>query len=112
MMARGEVAMRGEIGVTTLAFGTDYPHPEGTWPTTGAWLNGAFSGQGVSEQDARLILGENAVRFYNLDRAQLQEAANRIGPTVEDILVPDTAIDDKLQAWMDSRELGRSCAGI
>src|SRR5262249_39779344 len=29
-----DVAMRDEIGVDTIFFGRDYPHPEGTWPNT------------------------------------------------------------------------------
>lgn len=111
-ISRGEVAMRDAIGVQNLAFGTDYPHPEATWPTTRAWINGAFADQGVSEGDARLILGENAVRFYNLDQAQLQTVANEVGPTVEEVLVPQKTVTPELQAWMESRELLRDTAGI
>jgi predicted TIM-barrel fold metal-dependent hydrolase len=111
-ISRGEVAMRQEIGIENLAFGTDYPHPEATWPTTLAWLNGAFSGQGVSEQDARQILGENAVRFYNLDKTKLQAVANEVGPTVEDVLEPAKTVSPELQAWMESRELYRQTASV
>ena len=50
-----EVAMRHDIGVTQLMFGTDYPHPEGTWPNTHDWIRTAFDG--VPEAEARLILG-------------------------------------------------------
>ena len=36
---RGKSPMRHEIGVKdTIAFGRDYPHPEGTWPNTKDWL--------------------------------------------------------------------------
>jgi predicted TIM-barrel fold metal-dependent hydrolase len=31
---RAEVEMREEIGAGQLIFGSDYPHPEGTWPNT------------------------------------------------------------------------------
>ena len=112
MIARGEVALRGEIGVSTMGFGTDYPHYEGTWPTTKAWINAAFAGAGVTEEEARMILGENAIRFYGLDRAVLQTAANRCGPTVDGVLVPDATIDAEQLAWMESRELGRISAGV
>ena len=40
--------MRHEIGIETIAFGRDYPHPEGTWPTTKDYLRVAFDG--VPEQ--------------------------------------------------------------
>jgi energy-coupling factor transporter ATP-binding protein EcfA2 len=37
----------------------DYPHPEGTWPNTHDWIRDAFGDVPVDE--ARLILGENAI---------------------------------------------------
>ncbi len=79
-----EVAMRHEIGVTQLMFGTDYPHPEGTWPNTHDWIRTTFDG--VPEAEARLILGENAVNCYNLDRAHLEGIAARIGPSAAQLL--------------------------
>ena len=80
---KAEVEMRHEIGVETMLFGRDYPHPESTWPNTRDWWRDAFDG--VPEDELRLILGENAIRFLNLDRDRLVEIARRIGPTVEEI---------------------------
>ena len=90
---KAEVEMRHEIGVETIAFGRDFPHPEGTWPNTLDWLRDAFAG--VPEDELRLMLGENAIRVLGLDRARLAELAQRIGPTVDDILggSPDVAPD-------------------
>jgi hypothetical protein len=65
-------------------FGTDYPHPEGTWPNTLDWIRTAFAG--VPERDARCMLGENAVACYGLDRDALARIAERVGPSVEDVL--------------------------
>lgn len=80
---KAEVEMRREIGVETVSFGRDYPHPEGTWPHTREWLRDAFVG--VPDDEVRLMLGENAIEFLNLDRARLTEIAKRIGPTMEEI---------------------------
>jgi len=80
---KAEVQMRHEIGVETIAFGRDFPHPEGTWPHTRGWLRDAFAG--VPDDELRLMLGENAIRFLGLGRDRLAEIARRIGPTVEDI---------------------------
>ena len=80
---RAEVEMRHEIGLETILFGRDFPHPEGTWPQTREWLHDAFVD--VPTDDLRLMLGENAIRFFNLDRDRLAEIARRIGPSVEDI---------------------------
>ena len=75
--------MRHEIGVETIAFGRDYPHPESTWPHTREWLRDAF--EAVPDDELRLMLGENAIRFFGLDRERLAEIARRIGPTIEEI---------------------------
>lgn len=80
---KAEVQMRHEIGVESISFGRDYPHPESTWPHTREWLRDAF--EGVPDDELRLMLGENAIRFFDLDRARLMEIADRIGPTVEEI---------------------------
>jgi predicted TIM-barrel fold metal-dependent hydrolase len=80
---KAEVEMRHEIGVETILFGRDYPHPESTWPHTKDWLRDAFAG--VPDDELRLMLGENAIRFFDLDRARLAEIARRIGPTIEEL---------------------------
>ena len=80
---RAEVEMRHEIGMETVAFGRDYPHNESTWPNTKAWVRDAFGG--LSENELRLVLGENVIRFAGLDRRHLAEIASRVGPTVEEI---------------------------
>jgi predicted TIM-barrel fold metal-dependent hydrolase len=79
-----EVAMRDEIGIDRFMFGMDYPHPEGTWPNTLDWIRHSFAG--VTEPDARRMLGENAVECYRLDAAMLETVAEQIGPMPEDLL--------------------------
>lgn len=98
---KAEVGMRHEIGVETMLFGRDYPHPEGTWPHTSAWLRDAFAG--VPEDELRLMLGENAIRFLGLDRDRLIEIARRIGPTVEDLIGAEPDTPPELMASFDVR---------
>jgi predicted TIM-barrel fold metal-dependent hydrolase len=98
---RSEVQMRHEIGVEHMLFGTDYPHHEGTWPNTREWIKAAF--EGVPEDEARLILGENAVKLYGLDRAALAATAARVGPTVEEVLVEHHDVDEALIAHFHKR---------
>jgi predicted TIM-barrel fold metal-dependent hydrolase len=81
---RAEVAMRHELGIETVSFGRDYPHPEGTWPNTSEWLGDAF--RGLPADEVRLMLGENAIRFFGLDRAPLAAIAERIGPRIDDVI--------------------------
>jgi len=96
-----EVAMRHEVGLECITFGRDYPHPEGTWPNTKMWLRDLFIG--VPENEVRAILSENAIRALNLDGAHLDAIAERIGPTVEEILGPGPAVDPALIAHFDKR---------
>jgi predicted TIM-barrel fold metal-dependent hydrolase len=83
-ISRGEVEMRGEIGIENLLWGSDYPHPEGTWPYTDTCLQHAF--HGVPENETARILGQNALAFYDFDHAALQDIAARIGPTPEMVI--------------------------
>ncbi len=100
-MHKAEVEMRHEIGVEQILFGRDYPHPEGTWPNTPEWLRDAFAG--VPDDELRLMLGENAIRFFGLDRAPLETIAARIGPAVADLTGSGTAVDEELLAIFDGR---------
>lgn len=97
---RAELEDRDAIGVLNLMFGRDYPHPEGTWPNTREWLRAAFAG--VPEADARLILGENAVRCYGLDPKAVDAIAARVGPAVGEIL-GDHAVDAQLLDEFEKR---------
>lgn len=85
-MAPFEAAMRHEVGLHTIMWGTDYPHLEGTWPRTRLALRNTFAG--VPEPDVRVILGENAVRVFNLDLDVLRPIAQHIGPTPEELATP------------------------
>jgi hypothetical protein len=100
-MHKAEVEMRHEIGVEQILFGRDYPHPEGTWPNTPDWLRDAFAG--VAEDELRLMLGENAIRFFGLDRGPLEAIAERIGPRVVDVTGADATVDEELIAIFDGR---------
>jgi predicted TIM-barrel fold metal-dependent hydrolase len=75
---RPDLDMRAQIGLEKIMWGSDYPHPEGTWPQTQKYYRETFAG--LPEEDGRKILGENAVAFYGLDREKLQVVANDIGP--------------------------------
>ena len=85
-MARYEAAKHEEVGPHNLMWGSDYPHPEGTWPRTNLSLRNTFAA--IPESDVRLILGENALPVYGLDRAEMRQIADRIGPTQEEISRP------------------------
>lgn len=76
---RQDIDLRTVLGVDKLMWGSDFPHPEGTWPNTGDYYRETFAG--VPEADGRKILGENAVAWYGLDRARLQSIADEIGPS-------------------------------
>ena len=82
-MSANEIARRHEIGVDNVIWGNDFPHPEGTWPHTREWIRIRY--HDVPEEEARKILGLNALRCYHFDAATLQAVADRIGPTADEI---------------------------
>jgi predicted TIM-barrel fold metal-dependent hydrolase len=85
-LAPFEVALRHEVGLRNLMWGDDYPHVEGTWPWTG--LNLRYTFADVPEDEARLILGENAIEVYGFDREALHGTAARIGPLPSELASP------------------------
>jgi hypothetical protein len=64
-------------------WGTDYPHPEGTWPNTVERLRKDFGDVPVA--DTRKMLGETAARCYGFDVESLRPIAELIGPTADDL---------------------------
>ena len=83
-MPRSDADMRHEIGVRQLMWGSDYPHPEGSWPHTAPHLRETF--KGLPDDDIARMLGENAIEFYGFDRDALAAVAARIGPRREDFV--------------------------
>jgi hypothetical protein len=64
-------------------WGTDYPHPEGTWPNTIARLRSDFGDVPVG--DTQKMLGETAARCYGFDTEALRPIGDKIGPTPSDL---------------------------
>lgn len=77
-MPRSDADMRHEIGMEQMMWGSDYPHPEGTWPYTVEQMIETF--KGLPEDDVAAMLGGNAVEFYGFDGQAINEVAAEIGP--------------------------------
>ncbi|MEM7139557.1 MAG: amidohydrolase family protein [Actinomycetota bacterium] len=82
-MSKVELRRRYANGLDALMWGTDYPHPEGSWPNTVHRLETDFTE--IPVEETRLLLGLNAVRCYDLDLDGLTKIAADIGPTPEDL---------------------------
>ena len=93
-MAKEEIRRRHVIGCDVLMWGTDYPHPEGTWPNTVQRLRDDFGV--VPVPDARMMLGETAARCYGFDLDVLRPIADRIGPTPRDLGQDPTIASDPI----------------
>ena len=65
-------------GAHSLLWGSDYPHPEGSWPVTRQQQYDSL--HGLPEDEIALLLGGNAIDFYGLDAEKLAPIAARIGP--------------------------------
>jgi predicted TIM-barrel fold metal-dependent hydrolase len=77
-MPRREAELRYEIGVGNIAWGSDYPHPEGSWPHTRKQMVETF--HGLPEQELERMLGGNLVDIYGFDTEKLAPLVDRIGP--------------------------------
>lgn len=77
-MSRREAELRHEIGVGNMMWGSDYPHPEGSWPVTRQQQLDAL--HDIPDDELTAMLGGNAVEFYGLDEEKLAPLAARIGP--------------------------------
>lgn len=84
MLSPRDCALRYELGVDKLMWGSDYPHLEGTWPHTMEALNATFA-QVEDDQEVRDILGLNAARVFDFDLDVLNKAADRIGPSLDEV---------------------------
>ncbi|MEU8843288.1 amidohydrolase family protein [Streptomyces roseus] len=101
---RRELAQRYEIGVDNILWGSDFPHPEGTWPNTRTWLKNTFHDIPVGE--TRRMLGLAAAEVFGFDTQKLAPVARRIGPTPAELGQPaDQAAVEA--SWARSRETGR-----
>ena len=81
-MPRREAEMRKEIGVENIAWGSDYPHPEGTWPETASAMRETFLD--VPKEELTMMLGTNAAHWYGFETDKLAAVADRIGPKQAD----------------------------
>jgi predicted TIM-barrel fold metal-dependent hydrolase len=53
-----------DIGVETLMWGSDYPHPDGVWPESSKYIKEQF--EGLPADVVHKITCENAAKFYGL----------------------------------------------
>ncbi len=88
----GEAAARRDIGVDRFMWGGDYPHDESSYPHTREALRRAFAGTPRTELE-RLLAG-TAAAVYGFDLGRLQQIADRVGPTYDELSVPYEGIPE------------------
>ena len=77
-MPRRESELRHAIGLDNIMWGSDFPHPEGSWPYTRQQMLDTF--RDLPDAEIAAMLGGNAAAFYGLDTEKLAPIAARIGP--------------------------------
>jgi predicted TIM-barrel fold metal-dependent hydrolase len=80
---RHEVSTRARVGVRTILWGNDFPHPEGTWPHTRESIREVFHDVPVDE--TAQMLGLTAAEVYRFDVDELAATVDRIGPTHDEV---------------------------
>lgn len=83
-MPRREADLRHEIGVPNIMWGSDYPHPEGSWPYTREQMIETF--RQLPDTELTAMLGGNAAKLYGFDTEKLAPLVAKIGPKKSDFL--------------------------
>lgn len=81
-----ESALRHQVGVDNIAWGSDYPHIEGSHPYTRQHLRLTFGGIDVEETTKMLTL--NAAKLYQFDLDALRPLAEQFCPTKAEVAEP------------------------
>jgi predicted TIM-barrel fold metal-dependent hydrolase len=104
---RRELGMRYEIGIDNMLWGTDFPHPEGTWPATLDALKATFFDIPIHE--TRRMLGLSAAAAFGFDLDKLRPIAQKIGPTPTDLgqLSANQSEADLVARWAPVKTVGR-----
>jgi predicted TIM-barrel fold metal-dependent hydrolase len=102
-MSKEELRRRHVLGLDAVMWGTDYPHPEGSWPNTAAKLKKDFFD--IPVQETAKIIGGVAANVYGFDLAALQPIADRIGFSPADLgqdesLVANPRADAEAKWWL------------
>jgi predicted TIM-barrel fold metal-dependent hydrolase len=81
-----ESALRHDVGLDRIMWGTDYPHVEGSHPYTREHLRLSFAG--IDPDEIQQLVGLYAAMLYDFEVEKLAPLAARIGPTKAEIAVP------------------------
>jgi predicted TIM-barrel fold metal-dependent hydrolase len=81
-----ESALRHDVGVDRIMWGSDYPHTEGSYPYSREALRAAFAT--APETEVRTMCTDTAAQVYGFDLDRLDPIAARVGPTVDEIAEP------------------------
>jgi predicted TIM-barrel fold metal-dependent hydrolase len=96
-MSRTEAEAREQMGLGNIMWGSDFPHPEGTYPLTRQSLRHTFAR--VPAPDVRMILGETAARVHHFDLDALAPIAAAVGPTIEELAAPFDEVPEGYFGW-------------
>lgn len=83
-----EAAMRYEIGVDRIMWGSDLPHTEGTYPYSLEALRATFAP--LPREEVKQILSGTPAEVYRFDLDELSRIADEIGPLASEVHRPLT----------------------
>jgi len=90
LFSLAEMEARYEIGLDQMLLGMDYPHHEGTFAMAGTteYIRATVGAAGVPVDEAKQLLGGNAVARWGFDEAKLRPLADSVGPSLDHLLTP------------------------
>jgi len=60
--------LRNDVGVDNILWGSDFPHEVSRWPHSLEVMDEQMTAAGVTSEEKRKIMCENAINFFQLDR--------------------------------------------
>lgn len=78
-----EADLRHQVGVGNIAWGSDYPHLEASWPFTREHLANTFGG--IDPDETAQMLTHNSARLYHFDVDALRPLAEQHCPTAGEV---------------------------
>jgi predicted TIM-barrel fold metal-dependent hydrolase len=59
--------LRHTVGVDNILWGSDFPHEVSRWPNSLEVMDEQFAAAGVTGEEKRKMMCDNAVRFFRLN---------------------------------------------
>lgn len=88
VMSQGELVSRDQIGIERMMYGSDFPHPEGSWGVNLKYLQATVGRTDMSRDEVHAFLYQNAAGLFGFDLEKLRPLIDEHGWDVDEVRTP------------------------